>query len=194
MVKSTKGTNRIEAAEVAEAILATLKAKKNTQDAQDAKRSFAHYADKLITYKSAQAKSASSKRSYTDEYKLLYRAVDGVATYLGALDVGKITAGTVRGYLHVLDTSRAEPLATSTRSKHSMMIRKVLMLALDDGIKDIVPTMPKRKTVDIPRVSFSGKEYKHLLEVARACADRGDVVRGVEIARVHDNLIVFPMH
>jgi hypothetical protein len=75
-----------------------------------------------------------------------------------------------------------------------MMIRKILMLALEDGVIDIIPPMPKQRPKDTPRVSFTEGEYKRLLEVARTCADRGDTVRGVEVTREHYHMIVFAVH
>lgn len=93
-----------------------------------------------------------------------------------------------------LDSRRNAPLAPSTKTKHAMMIRKVLMIALEDGVIDIIPPMPKHRAKDAPRVSFTDNEYRSLLEAARACADRGDKVRGIEITREHYNLIVFAVH
>ena len=47
----------------------------------------------------------------------------------------------------------------STKSKQCGVIRQVLMLALEDGVIDIIPPMPKQRTVDKPRVSFTDAEY-----------------------------------
>lgn len=60
-----------------------------------------------------------------------------------------------------------------------MMVRQVLRLAFEDGLIDRVPEAPKLKTVDKPRVTFSEREYKKLMTVARQCAEQGDIVRGV---------------
>ena len=69
------------------------------------------------------------------------------------------------------------------------------MLALEDGVIDIIPPMPKQRTVDKPRVSFTDAEYALLLETARTIADAGETsVRGVPVTREHYNVIVFAVH
>ena len=194
VVRSTKESNRLDAAEVAEEIVADLKSKQNTSHAVTKDRSFEHYARLLSDMTRVQKKGARNKYAFSDEYKILYREGDGVVSYFGKHDVGKINSGMVRDYLMFLDSRRDKPLATSTKAKQCMMIRKVLMHALEDGVIDIIPPMPKQRTKDAPRVSFSDREYRHLLEVARKCADRGDQVRGVDVTREHYNLIVFAVH
>ena len=194
VVRSTKETSRLDAAEVAWELLDDFKAKQNSDNAQTKKRSFEHYAHLLSEMSRVQKKGGRNKYAFSDEYKILYREGDGVVSYFGKYDVGKITSGMVRDYLVFLDKRRDKPLAPSTKAKQCMMIRKVLMLALEDGLIDIIPTMPKQRTVDKPRISFSDSEYRKLLEVARACAERGDTVRGVPVTREHYNLIVFAVH
>lgn len=194
VVRSTKETNRLDAAEVAEEIAADFKSKQNTNHAVKKDRSFEHYARILSEMTRVQKKNARSKYAFSDEYKILYRETDGVVSYFGKYDVSKITSGMVRDYLLFLDKRRDKPLAASTKAKQCMVIRKVLMVALEDGVIDIIPTMPKQRTVDKPRVSFTDKEYKHLLGVARTCAEQGDTVRGVPVTREHYNIIVFAVH
>ena len=194
VVRSTKESNRLAAADVAEEILADLKAKRDTKHAVAKDRSFEHYARIYSEMKQVQSKSARNRRAYTDEHKILCRVTDGIVSYFGKYDVGAITSGMVRDYMIFLDKRRKTPLAPSTKTKHTMMIRKVLMVALEDGVIDIIPPMPKHRAKDAPRVSFTEAEYKRLLEAARKCADRGDKVRGVEVTREHYNVIVFAVH
>lgn len=66
------------------------------------------------------------------------------------------------------------------------MIKKVLMLALEDDVIDIIPPMPKQRTKDVPRVSFTDAEYKHLMTTARRIASEGTTkVRGVLLTHEH---------
>lgn len=81
----------------------------------------------------------------------------------------------VRDYLLFLDKRRAKPLAMSTKSEQCGVIRQVLMLGLEDGLADIIPPMPKQRTVDKPRVSFTDAEYARLLEAVRHIADAGEI-------------------
>jgi hypothetical protein len=195
VVRSTKETNRIEAAEVAEEIVETYKKKQNSAHAVSRDRSFEHYAKILEQHNAAKRGQARGKFAHRDHNKILFREKDGLVSYFGKHDVGKITSGMVRDYLLFLDKRRDKPLAMSTKSKQCGVIRQVLMLALEDGVIDIIPPMPKMRTVDKPRVSFTDAEYARLLEFARVTADQGETrVRGVPVSREHYNLIVFAVH
>jgi hypothetical protein len=195
VVRSTKETNRVVAGEVAEEILADLKSKQNANDAVTKDRSFEHFARVYSELKEVTAKAVRNKRSFSDEHKILYRETDGIVSYFGQYDVGKITSGSVRDYLVFLDKRRKEPLAPSTKTKHTMMIRKVLMVALEDGAIDVIPPMPKRRAIDKPRVTFSDSEYKHLIKTARKLAsERTTRVRGVLLTHEHVHMWQFIVH
>ncbi len=122
--------------------------------------SFEHYAKLLIA-----VQKGKSKWSGGDD-KILNRSKDGLIHYFGEYDVTKITAGLVRDYLVHLDQNRSKRLAESTKSKHVIIIRKVLTLAVEDGLMTVVPLMPKQKTVDTPRNSFTDDEYKRFIKTA----------------------------
>ncbi|MCD9147940.1 phage integrase SAM-like domain-containing protein [Pseudophaeobacter flagellatus] len=84
--------------------------------------SFEHYAKKLIAMQKGQSKWSDG------DNKLLNRSKDGLICYFGKHDVTKITTGMVRDYLTHLDGNRKRPLAHSTKSKHVIIIRKVLTI------------------------------------------------------------------
>ena len=195
VVRSTKETNRIEAAEVAEEIVEAYKKKQNPSHAVSKDRSFEHYAKILSEITKQKARSSSNKYAFGDQSKILFRETDGLVSYFGKYDVGKITPGMVRDYLLFLDQRRDNPLAMSTKSKQCGVIRQVLMIALEDGVIDIIPPMPKIRTVDKPRISFTEAEYSLLLETARSIADGAEtLVRGIPVTREHYNVIVFAVH
>ena len=195
VVRSTKETNRIEAAEVAEEIVEAYKKKQNPSHAVSKDRSFEHYAKILSEITKQKARSSSNKYAFGDQSKILFRETDGLVSYFGKYDVGKITPGMVRYYLLFLDQRRDNPLAMSTKSKQCGVIRQVLMIALEDGVIDIIPPMPKIRTVDKPRISFTEAEYSLLLETARSIADGAEtLVRGIPVTREHYNVIVFAVH
>ena len=195
VVRSTKETNRIEAAEVAEEIVETYKKKQNSAYAVTKERSFEHYARLLSEMTKQTARSSRKKYAFSDQAKILFRETDGLISYFGKYDVGKITPGMVRDYLLFLDQRRDNPLAMSTKSKQCGVLRQVLMIALEDGVIDIIPPMPKIRTVDKPRISFTDAEYSLLLDYARKIADtNATLVRGVPVTREHYNVIVFAVH
>ena len=139
VVRSTKETTRIEAAEAAEEILDTYKKKQDVAHAVSRERSFEHYAKLLSEITKQRARSYRNKYAFSDQAKILFREKDGLVSYFGKYDVGKITPGIVRDYLIFLDQRRDKPLAMSTKSKQCGVIRQVLMLALEDSVIDIIP-------------------------------------------------------
>jgi len=189
--RSTGENSRIEALEAANEFAASYLSKIDPDKAVTKDRSFEAFAHKLDAFNKA---SATSQRSYSDAHKILYREQDGLISYLGKYDVAKITSGVMRDYLVYLDSRRDKPLANSTKSKHCMMIRQVLRLAFEDGLIDKLPEAPKLKTVDKPRVTFTEQEYRRLMKVARECAQRGDVVRGVTVRHHHVHMFSFIVH
>ncbi len=180
--RSSKVTNRIDAIEAALEFAASHG--KNVDPAQAATkdRSFENYALKFDAFNKAKGGNA---RSYSDGHKILFREGDGLISYFGKYDVGKITSGEMRDFLVHLDPRRKQPLANSTKAKQCMMVRQVLRLAFEDGLIDEFPDVPKLKTVVKPRITFDEKEHKNLMMVARECATRGDVVRGVKMTHKH---------
>ncbi|MCP9480800.1 site-specific integrase [Shimia sp. CNT1-13L.2] len=186
--KSSKETSRLEAAEVAYEYADSFRSKANSDHAKTKATSFEHYAKKLMAMQKGQSKWSEG------DNKLLNRSKDGLIVYFGKYDVTKITTGMVRDYLTHLDGNRKKPLAHSTKSKHVIIIRKVLALAVEDGILNVLPVMPKIKTVDTPRHTFSDSEYRQFMKAANACAKRGDRVRGVQLTGHHVRMFRFVVH
>ena len=116
---------------------------------------------------------------------------DGIIRHFGDFDVTKITTRMVREYLNQLDQTRGTPLADSTRAKHVIVIRKVLALAVEDGLLKAIPVMPKQKTTDFPRHTFTDDEFKKFLNAMAECVDNQDKVRGVQITRHHSAMFKF---
>ncbi|MEP1592893.1 phage integrase SAM-like domain-containing protein [Sulfitobacter sp.] len=186
--RSSRETSRLEAMEVAYEFADSYRSKANSDHAKIKAISFEHYAKKLMEMQKGQSKWSEG------DNKLLNRAKDGLICYFGKYDVTKITTGKVRDYLIHLDGNRSKRLAESTKAKHTIIIRKVLMLAVEDGILDVLPGMPKQKTVDSPRPTFTEDEYKRFIATADECARRGDVVRGVTITSHHAKMFRFVVH
>lgn len=125
---------------------------------------------------------------------MLYRQKDGIIRQFGDHDVAKITTKMVQEYLAALDKARDKPLAESTKSKHLIVIRKVLALAAEDGLIRNTPVLPKQKTVDTPRHTFTDEEYKKFMATAGECIRRKDEVRGVLITPHKIKMFRFLVH
>lgn len=175
LVRSSKEESRVEAIAAANEFETAFFKKANGDLARKKTSSFEHYADHMLATQTARSKSHDSDR------KLLYRQKDGIIRYFGDHDVTKITTRMIREYLASLDRARDTPLAESTKAKHLIVIRKVLALAVEDGLMSTSPVMPKQKTVDTPRHTFTDGEYKRFLKAAAECVQRKDEVRGVLI-------------
>jgi hypothetical protein len=160
----------------------------NSDQARKATTSFEYYANQMLGMQKASAKTHDSDR------KLLYRQKDGIVRHFGDHDVTKITTRMIREYLVQLDKTRGKPLADSTRAKHVIVIRKVLALAVEDGLLKTIPVMPKQKTTDTPRHTFTDDEYKKFMKAANECVARGDEVRGVKITGHHLRMFKFLVH
>jgi len=150
--------------------------------------SFEYYGNQLLAGQSAKAKLHDSDR------KLLYRQKDGIIRHFGDYDVTKITTRMIREYLVQLDQTRSKPLADSTRAKHVIVIRKVLSLAVEDGLMKTIPVMPKQKTTDTPRHTFTDDEYKKFMKVGSECVTQNEEVRGVQITSHHIKMFRFLVH
>lgn len=188
IVRSTKEEARIEAVAAAQEFADSFFRKANGDLARKAVTSFEHYATQLLATQSIKARSHDSDR------KLLYRQKDGIVRHFGDYDVTKITTRMIREYLVGLDQARDKPLADSTRAKHVIVIRKVLALAVEDGLMKTIPVMPKQKTTDTPRHTFTDDEYKRFMKVGAECVARGDEVRGVKITGHHMHMFRFLVH
>lgn len=188
IVRSTKETSRIEAIAAANEFADSFFKKVNGDQARKATTSFEHYANQMLAMQKPSAKTHDSDR------KLLYRQKDGIVRHFGDHDVSKITTKMIREYLLQLDKTRGKPLADSTRAKHVIVIRKVLSLAVEDGLMRTIPVMPKQKTTDTPRHTFTDDEYTKFMKAAAECAKRGDEVRGIKITGHYVRMFKFLVH
>lgn len=189
-VRSTRETGRYHATKAAIEIWNRL----YVPDLAKQKRNivtFSTYADRL-SHMTRQRTKGTKSYAFKDQYKILYRKEDGLVAYFGDMDVRKIKTGRIRSYLAFLDQRRLKPLAPSTKAKQCIVLRQTLELALEDGVVDLVPQMPKIHMVDKPRPSFTEGDYKSLLKTAHVIARLGRTsVRGVRVTLEHVNIIEF---
>lgn len=188
IVRSTKEESRVEAMAAANEFADSFFKKANGDLARKKVTSFEYYGNQLLAGQSAKAKKHDSDR------KLLYRQKDGIIRHFGDYDVTKITTRMIREYLVQLDQTRETPLADSTRAKHVIVIRKVLALAVEDGLMKTIPVMPKQKTTDTPRHTFTDDEYKKFMKAGAECVAKNEEVRGVQVTAHHVKMFRFLVH
>ena len=145
-VRSTKERHRLQAIEVAEEIHQDMRESQNSMMAKTKETSFEYYALMLDRLEQVRSKGIRNKYAYSDLRKILYREEDGILSDFGKFDITKITSGNVRDYLHFLDLRRDKPLAMSTKSKQCAVIRRVMMLALEDVMNVRLPECEEQPT------------------------------------------------
>lgn len=91
--------------------------------------------------------------AYDDE-KLLNREHDGILPYFGDRQVDAIRTQDLRDYLEFLDDHREGILSANSKSKHLIVIRKILNLAREKGVIAHLPLFPKLTSKDTPRASL----------------------------------------
>ena len=176
--KSTKETSRVTAAEVAYEIMSDFRINQRRYTHHNSVTSFKTYADKLIRQQSTLVGSERSDRFLVDDLKLLERQEDGLNAFFGTKEITDITTPLMREYFNLLDKNRVAPLAASTKTKHGIVIRKVLMIAVEEKVIPSIPLIPKFSIKNNPRVTFKEEEYKKFIQGIKRLALKGDVIRG----------------
>ena len=158
MVKSTKEKSRLDARTVAEELFQKVKGSLNF-DATPDDFLFNNYIDLLLKQNKQMSGKSRSKFFGRDDEVRIEREEDGIRSYFGDKDITAVTTYDIRSYLDLLDNNRDRPLANSTRSKHIVIIRKIMKIAYEKGILKQIPLMPESSRQDNPRPSFSEEEY-----------------------------------
>ncbi|MBV1864693.1 MAG: phage integrase SAM-like domain-containing protein [Rhodobacteraceae bacterium] len=139
--------------------------------------SFEHYANKYSENIASTGKAGAMK----DVRKIINRPTDGLLAYFGKHEISKITRNDMHDFLTFLNGRRDKPLAASTQKKQCIMLRNVLGIALDDGVINVQPPMPKIGTENKPRASFTDREYMSFMRTLRQSMASGDVVKGAAV-------------
>jgi hypothetical protein len=180
--KSTKERNRIDATKVAYELLQDFMTKPTKYTKISAPNSFRVYVEKLIDKQRRDVETgAKSPRYLKDDLKIINREDDGILSYFGDYPIDEIATSSMRDYFNLLDDNRDNPLASSTKNKHGVVLSKIFKIAAEyDAIRQI-PVIPNFSISDNPRVSFTENEYHLLLSGIKSAIDRGDVVRGHKV-------------
>ena len=193
VVRSTKETSRLVAEEVAEELINDLKQDRFVFGVPR-DRTFNHYAELLVKEQRRQSGKTKNARFSKDDEKLLNSDGDGIIEYFGRKDVATIKTPQIREYLNWLDDQRDRPLASSTKNKYNIVIKKVLGVAYEHDAIDSIPPSPEITRKDNPRPSCTESEYKLLLKTTRRVVQEGVKVRGISLTMEIYYFIVFMTH
>lgn len=200
--RSTEETARIEARKVAEELYNSV-LQQHVAPVVPKDRTFEYFANKHIAKQDELAKRGvrSLKLAKSDEW-LINNKTTGLLKFFGGRDIAQIRTKDVNAYLEFVKNSRAEPFAFTTYSNRISCIRKILKIALYEGVIDTVPDTPRPPKKDNPRPRFlfeplvekKDDEYKRLLKTAEQMAQDKVKVRWIPVTMELYDLILFVMH
>ena len=192
-VKSTKETSRLDAMEVVEELLEKLNQNTKNNKVKD-KDSFDYFSKLLMKQQKSMSGKTRSDRFHLDDEGIILRKHDGINEYFGNRDINDITTYDLRDYLTVLDDNREKGLSPSSKSKHLIIVSKILKIAYEKGTLDKMPMIPKVSKKDNPRPSFTEEQYKLLLKTTREVIDDKVKVRGIQLTNELYYFFVFMVH
>ena len=191
-IRSTKETNRLDAIEVAKEIANKIIIKdKNSIPKNYTFKSIAE--DLMQNQKLLSGKSKSLRYAY-DDASLMNRKKDGLIAYFGNMDIREINTYDIRKYLNVLDKNRDSVMSASSKSKYCNILSKIFKLADEKQLIERLPLIPNPKKVDVPRPSFTEKEYKKVLKTTKEIVKKKINVRGIPLTEEMYLFIVFMTH
>ena len=192
LTRSTKETTRIDARQVAQELFSKLHTTKFKKTPSN--KTFNHFANLLMKQQKSMSGKTRSERFHVDDEGLILRKEDGINEYFGNKNINDITTYDLRDYLTVLDDNRDKGLSASSKSKHLIIISKILKIAYEKGSLDKMPMIPKVSKKDNPRPSFTEKQYKLFLKTTRDVIDDEVKVRGIQITDELYYFFVFMVH
>jgi len=201
IVRSTKETSRLKARKVAEELFVSI-VRKGADPAVPRTETFGYFADELISLEKAKGdRGELHKRLWADTNFYINHKAWGINQRFNKVDVRTITTVGYLGYLEWV-RSKDSKLKPATMNHISSAFSKVLKLARDRGVIDIVPALPRTARQDNPRpyfrfyplVSKADDEYQKLLDTAKAMADEGARIRESIITDELRDLIIFLVH
>ena len=191
-MRSSQEINRLDAIEVAK----EFSAKFYSKDGKSVPRTalFKTVIEELMEHqKHLSGKDRSSSYAKDDE-KIINRKKDGLIPFFGNMDIREIDYKDIRNYLHLLDKNREGGMSKSSKSKHLNILSKTFKLAVQNKIIGRTPYIPVVGTEDLPRPTFTEKEYKKFLKTTTEIVKKEIEVRGVPLTNEMYFFIVFMTH
>jgi hypothetical protein len=159
-------------------------------------------ADELISLEKAKGERGDlHRRLWADTNFYLNHKTWGVNQRFNKVDISTITTVNYLGYLEWV-RSKDSKLKPATMNHISSAFSKVLKLARDRGVINIVPALPRTPRIDSPRpffrfhplVSKEDDEYQKLLDTAKQMAIEEVRIRESIITDELRDLVIFLVH
>jgi hypothetical protein len=154
VVRSTKATGRLAARKAAEEIAAEILT--GTVQAVPKSRTFETYAERFLAEQEKQvAQGIRSSDLQTNDRYTIFQKQWGLIAFFGRRDIATITTRDIVEYHKWAGRHREELLSWSTINNRTSCLRKVLRVALMDGVITSIPTTPK--VPKCPSGDFGGR-------------------------------------
>jgi hypothetical protein len=201
LVKTTKTTDRVEAISIAEEYLNTLGSRGFLNEVPQ-NRTFESFADKLVLNEKARGERGEiSRRLWKVTRFYLNHKTWGVLNQFAKIDVKDIQTKHYHQYLDWVQ-QQDSTLSAGTLNYIAIVFRKVMKVALKEGVIDILPATPRIKRKDNPRSFFrfhplvdkQHDEYKLLLDTAKQMAVEKVRLREMIITDELRDFVLFMTH
>jgi hypothetical protein len=198
VVKTTKVTTRIEAISIAEEYMSSL-GTRGYLAAVPTEKSFEHFADKLVLVDKARGESGEiSKRQWSHSKNMLNNPKWGAVGYFRGKDVSAIQTKDYNAYMAWV-RQQAPTLSAGTLNHITVVFRRLMKLARDEGAIVAVPQSSRVKRKDNPRsffrffplVSKDEDEYEKIKREAKTMALENVKVRGITVTEELYDFILF---
>ncbi|MDA1117901.1 MAG: hypothetical protein O2979_07810 [Proteobacteria bacterium] len=177
IVRSLKSTVRVEAINIAQEFALSI-ANKNYAPRVPTQLTFDYFADLFVKWQ--QELVAQGKRHpmlQRNDYANLYNDHVGLAIFFKERDVRELQTKDMINFLTNIRERREKAFATSTINHIVSLFRKVMRMALEQGVITSIPSTPRPERSETPRnffrfaplVSKHRDQYKKLLEMSENC-------------------------
>ncbi len=202
IVRSLKSKVRVDAINIAQEFASSI-ANQNYAPRVPPQFTFEYFADIFVKWqKELVAQGKRHPMLQRNDYANLYNDHIGLAIFFKGRDVRLIQTKDMLEFLAHIRDKRDKAFATSTINHIISLFRKVMRMALEQGIITGIPSTPKPERTETPRnffrfsplVSISRDEYKKLLEVAERCANETLQPGAVQVTRELYEFILWQTH
>lgn len=202
IVRSTKEKTRIEARRVAEELAQEMFAP-GLQQAVPRQFTFEHFANILLQEAESDVQHGRRAKTHVrDLRKILDNKDHGLIKSLGRRDIREIATRDFTTFIRKLMESK-DTLSASTHNQIRTTFRKVMKIALMEGVIQSIPDAPKLNQSPAtsrtffrfyPLVSREKDDYKKLLKIAKELADTDVKVRGIPLTEELRDIVLFTVH
>jgi hypothetical protein len=202
IVRSTKETSRIKAREVAEELYVSLFSEGAIAPTPK-NFTFTHFADLLLIETEQEIKKGSRSKSLLKDLRyILNNDERGLIKAFGSRDVRELTTADYTTYIRKVISNR-DDLSASTHNQIRTCFRKVLKVALLDGVITAIPEIPKMNRSQpgtrtffrfYPLVPKDRDDYQRLLEKSTETIQHQTMVRGIPVTDELRDIIIFTVH